>query len=63
MTKIDLRQEITSLVEELHRNAKIVKFGEVILSLKIHDSRIVLVTNSIIQNTIQKRGDNNVYLQ
>ena len=62
MTKVDLRQELTSMVEELHRNAKIVKFGEVVLSLKIHDSRIVSVTNSIIQNTVQKRGDKNVQM-
>jgi len=62
MTKVDLQQELTSMVEELHRNAKSVKFGEVVLSLRIHDSRIISVTNSITQNIIEKRGDKNVQM-
>jgi len=62
MTKVDLRQELTSMVEELHRNAKSVKFGEVVLLLRIHDSRIISVTNSITQNIIEKRGDKNVQM-
>jgi len=47
--------ELKLMVEKLVENTKLVKFGEVVLSLKIHDSRVVSVTHSTTQNTIEKR--------
>ena len=46
----------TTLVKSLKENAEKVKFGEVSLTLRIHDGRIVAVTNSVTENTIQKGG-------
>jgi len=43
-----------TLIETLLKNADSVRFGEVILSLKIHDSRIVSVTHTVTNNTIHK---------
>ena len=46
--------EFKLMVEKLVENTKLVKFGEVFLSLKIHDSRIVAVTHSMTSNEIKK---------
>jgi len=45
---------------DLFKNAQLVNYGEVVLSLKIHDSRIVSVTNSVTHNKIKKTRDKNV---
>ena len=56
------RVNLPFLVDELLKNSERVKFGEVVLSLKIHDSRIVAVTHSVTSNEIEKTfniGDQN----
>ena len=55
MTEKAQLADLKSMVERLSENAKLVKFGEVILSLRIHDSWIVAVTNTVTQNIIDKR--------
>ena len=49
----------TSILKNLKDNVKKVKYGEVSVTLRIHDARIVSVTNSVTENTITKGGGQN----
>ena len=55
MTEKEKFTELNAMLENLLKNVESVKFGEVVLSLRIHDYRIVAVTNSVTQNSIEKR--------
>ena len=47
----------TTLIKSIKDNLEKVKYGEVSLTLRIHDGRVVSVTNSVTENTITKGGN------
>jgi hypothetical protein len=49
------KDKITALISRLLENAEAVRYGEVGLSLKIHDGRVTGITHTISEST-RERG-------
>jgi hypothetical protein len=49
---------IKSLTDKISDNMSRVKFGEITLKLKIHESRVVSISQEITEKTIQKQEVN-----
>jgi hypothetical protein len=54
MTYYEKHENVSSMVEEMLKHILFVQFGEITLSLKIHDGRIVSTTHSLTKNIIKK---------
>jgi hypothetical protein len=46
--------QIKLMFDETLKNIETIKYGEVVLSLRIHDGRISSITQSVTKNTIYK---------
>ena len=58
MTVKSQSDEFEAMVKTLWENTATIKFGEIVLALRVHDGRVVAITHSVTKNSIEKvKGD------